>query len=196
MKAVVGLGNPGTRYQGTRHNIGFQVLDEIARLWEQTFTRKIRFGSWIAQGKRDDSTFLLVKPATYMNRSGLAVAKILKYFHLSPSDVLVILDDVSLNVGEIRLREKGSSGGHKGLASIMEEGRSEDFPRLRIGILSEEVGQEDLANFVLSPIQNHEEAKIERAICFSEKLVDSFIRSDFSESKKCLNDCKSRGELD
>ncbi len=133
MKCIVGIGNPGKEYQGTRHNIGFQVLDQIKS--------SKAFG--VSKG------LVLKKPSTFVNRSGVAVAEVVKRHRLSPGSVLVVCDDVHLEFGKMRLRAKGSSGGHRGLKSVIEALGTEEFPRLRIGIKNDRMPK-DLAPFVLN----------------------------------------------
>src|ERR1700694_4561333 len=130
MKAIVGLGNPGTEYEGTRHNIGFDVIDELARRWN-AHLKSWRSMAKVARVVGHDA--VLVKPVTFMNASGQAVGSIAEFYHLSPDDVLWIVDEVQLPLGKLRLRRSGSSGGHNGLKSVIAHVGS-DFPRLRIGI--------------------------------------------------------------
>ncbi|MCE5197759.1 aminoacyl-tRNA hydrolase [bacterium] len=133
MKVIVGLGNPGQQYAHTRHNIGFDVLDVLAK------RRKVRILSRQCRalvGSMDHlgEQVLLVKPQTYMNESGQAVGQILRKYRLEPSDLFVIYDDMDLPMGKIRIRMQGSSGGHKGMTSIIQHIHSTEFPRMRIGI--------------------------------------------------------------
>ncbi len=155
MKLVFGLGNPGASYERTRHNIGFQVLDILARRHGATFTTH-KFRSLAARIRVDGETVLLVKPLTYMNASGEAVGPIVRYYKVPLEDVLVVYDDLDLPFGTLRLRAKGGSGGHKGLKSIIQHLGSEDFPRLRVGI-GRPPGRMDPADFVLSPFTASEE---------------------------------------
>jgi len=142
-KLVIGLGNPGREYAGTRHNVGFAVLDELAERFGCSFRYKLRFAArvteWncgdIAVKNRSHNRIILAKPQSYMNRSGATVAALVGWSKLTPSDVLVVVDDADLPLGQIRLRPSGGSGGHNGLRSIIEAlGGSEEFARLRIGI--------------------------------------------------------------
>ncbi|MFH1681709.1 MAG: aminoacyl-tRNA hydrolase, partial [Candidatus Eisenbacteria bacterium] len=162
--AVVGLGNPGREYAGTRHNVGFRVVDALAGE-DRPFEKKGRYlfrGSRIAGRK-----VVLVKPATFMNRSGAAVAALFRDFDLSLDRVLVVSDDANLPLGRLRVRPGGSDGGQKGLASIIREIGSEEFSRLRLGIGLPPEGTE-LADFVLEPFLGEEErvvgAMIESAV--------------------------------
>jgi PTH1 family peptidyl-tRNA hydrolase len=134
-KLIVGLGNPGREYAGTRHNVGFAVLDELAERFGCSFRNKLRFAAKLTEWNCMAGRVVLAKPRTYMNRSGAAVAALLRKFGLGPADMLVVADDADLPIGQIRLRSSGGSGGHNGLRSIIEAlGGNEEFARLRIGI--------------------------------------------------------------
>ena len=133
MRIVVGLGNPGREYAATRHNLGFMVVDELARRAGASGSRK-RFRSEIAEGNLAGQKLVLVKPQTYMNLSGHAVRELVNWYHAAREDLLVVLDDLDLPFGTLRLRADGSAGGHNGLASVVEQLGSRAVPRLRIGI--------------------------------------------------------------
>ncbi len=133
MKIVVGLGNPGREYAATRHNLGFMVVDELARRAGAAGSRK-RFRSVLAEGLLAGQKLVLVKPQTYMNLSGHAVREVVNWYHVTREDLLIVLDDLDLPFGALRLRPEGSPGGHNGLASIVEQLGSRAIPRLRIGI--------------------------------------------------------------
>ncbi len=148
MRLLVGLGNPGERYRRTRHNVGFMVLDALASRAAGLEPREQR-EAWCVQASLAEQDVLLVKPLTFMNRSGAAVAPLVDQTGSTPADVLAIVDDVALELGSLRLRERGSHGGHNGLRSLVDALGSEDFPRLRIGIRNGEPPA-DLAGFVLS----------------------------------------------
>jgi PTH1 family peptidyl-tRNA hydrolase len=133
MKIVVGLGNPGREYAATRHNLGFMVADELARRAGATGSRK-RFRSEIAEGFLDGQKLVLVKPQTYMNLSGHAVREVVNWYHAAREDILVVLDDLDLPFGAVRLRADGSAGGHNGLTSVLEQLGTRAVPRQRVGI--------------------------------------------------------------
>ncbi len=133
MKAIVGLGNPGRRYAHTRHNVGFDVLDILAK------RRKVRIlgrqhRALVGRFERAGEEILLVKPQTFMNESGSAVGAVVRKHRLEPGDILVVYDDIDLPLGRLRIRTRGSSGGHKGMNSIIQSLGSNDFPRMRVGI--------------------------------------------------------------
>ncbi|MGE5390646.1 MAG: aminoacyl-tRNA hydrolase [Deltaproteobacteria bacterium] len=133
MKVIVGLGNPGKKYSNTRHNIGFKVLEEVARR-HGVHKEESRFDALIAHIILNGQKVLLVKPLTYMNLSGKAVQPVLHWYKADLSDLIVVFDDMDLPVGSLRLRADGGSGGHKGLTSIIERLGSREFSRLRLGI--------------------------------------------------------------
>jgi len=151
VKIVVGLGNPGKRYASTPHNAGFAVADELAERYGCGFRSSTRFRSRIARTSVPVPDLLLVKPQTYMNESGPAVATVLRYWKAGPGDLIVVLDDADLDAGRIRVRGSGSSGGHKGLDSIIGHVGSSRFARVRVGIGRGE-GRRDLVAHVLRPM--------------------------------------------
>jgi len=133
-RLIVGLGNPGEKYRKTRHNLGFEVIREFGRREGWDFKRDLRLQGKLANGVMKDQHFYLLFPTTYMNLSGVAVRKALHYFKLSQDSLLVVVDDVYVKLGEFRLREKGSSGGHNGLKSIEYELQTQNYARLRVGV--------------------------------------------------------------
>ncbi len=146
MLVCIGLGNPGRRYAKSRHNLGFMVLDALAGDLEVRW--KAEKGLYFtAEGMIGDAPFRMVKPTTYMNRAGVAVREMMGRYAVPPERILVVVDDVNLPLGRLRLRMKGSAGGHNGLASIIAQVGSEGFPRLRLGIGLPEAG--DLIEYVL-----------------------------------------------
>ncbi len=132
---IIGLGNPEAKYDKTRHNIGFEALDALAQAWQLSFTENRRFQGLFTEGMaRGNKKVYLLKPLTYMNRSGQSVRAVSNWYKLTPTSILVIYDDMDLPVGRIRMRLGGSAGGHNGMKSIISHLGSQDFPRLRIGI--------------------------------------------------------------
>jgi len=133
VKIVVGLGNPGREYAATRHNVGFMVVNRLAKLAGATAVKK-RFRSEIVEGMLDGEKFVLVAPQTYMNLSGHAVREVVNWYHLPPEDLILVADDLDLPFGTLRMRARGSAGGHNGLASIFEQLGTQEITRLKIGI--------------------------------------------------------------
>lgn len=165
-KLVVGLGNPGSKYEQTRHNIGFEVVDRLAEGVGVRFSRK--FDGLVAEIEIDFRKVVLLKPETFMNLSGRAVAQVLQFYKIERSDLLVICDDLTLPLGKLRLRGSGSDGGQKGLRDIIAAVGSDAFARLRIGI--GERGPMDAADFVLSRFR-HERPIVDDALILAVQAV-------------------------
>ena len=159
-KLVVGLGNPGRKYAGSRHNVGFQCLDRLAEAWGLSFSRR-KHKALLAQGEIAGLKVVLAKPQTFMNLSGQAVERLARFYRVPPESILVIHDDLDLPVGNIRLRPKGGSGGHKGMKSITERLGTQGFSRLRVGIDRPTHG--DPVDYVLDDFAPDELIAIEEA---------------------------------
>jgi len=149
MRIIVGLGNPGDTYKGTRHNVGFETIDKLGFDFDIPLKSQRRFRAHVGEGRIGRCPVLLVKPMTYMNLSGDAVGAILGYYKLPSSEVIVVYDDISLSVGDIRVRERGSAGGQKGMVSVIGRLGTNEFPRVRIGIGDKPPGW-TLSDYVLS----------------------------------------------
>lgn len=167
---VIGLGNPGAPYQGTRHNVGFEVVDELSRRRSLRLDREM-CGAQV--GRSADLT--LVKPLTYMNRSGYTVRCLLERHGDEAAEVLVIYDDVALRLGRLRLRSGGSPGGHRGMESIVENLRTTDIPRLRLGVGAAS-DEEDLADFVLAPFAQEERDTATAMIARAADATESWLK--------------------
>ncbi len=179
MPIIVGLGNPGSEYDKTRHNIGFEVVDHIAGTLGATYEAK--GGPWlVANTRHKGNSLVLLKPTTYMNLSGQAVSKALRIFGIVPQECMVITDDLNLPVGKLRIRKTGSDGGHNGLSDIIGRLGSTDFPRMRIGI-GNDFPKGRQADYVLSPFSADERLLIdelipkasEAALCFAREGTDA-----------------------
>ena len=181
MTVLVGLGNPGRNYSDTKHNFGFWVLDKFAE------KRSLKFQA----GKGDyllvkSNNIALVKPTTYMNNSGIAVADYCRYFQNTPEELLVVYDDIDLPLGTLRFKPSGGSGGHKGMESIIYQLESEDFNRLRIGISAEnEMGPSE--RYVLSPFPKDWKEKINEMIEKACDGIDYFLTHDMKETMNKFN---------
>ena len=188
MKLIVGLGNPGTSYRGTRHNVGFEVVDEVARRSDLAFRSgpaEAAVASFRSVSGGRESV-VLVKPLTYMNRSGIAVGALQRYYRIRLVDLLVITEDVNLDLGRIRARRKGSAGGHNGLRSVIDEVATEGFSRIRIG-----VGRGDpergLAGRVLSRFTESERPVIDEAVGRAADAAVLFVDSGIDEVMNVFN---------
>ncbi len=187
--AIIGLGNPGSGSERTRHNAGFRAVDAIAEKFsEGEWQNKQKFLAVAREGRILAAPILILKPTTYMNRSGESVRKVVDFFKLDPkTQILILCDDIDLPLGEMRLRMKGGPGTHNGLKSIVET-LGEEFPRLRIGIGSQPVGA-DLATWVLSVAPLEEEKKIAAAIKAIPEQVRTYVRGRIS----CPRSRRQRG---
>lgn len=177
MKLICGLGNPGEKYERTRHNVGFRVLDALARALNfPEFSEK---GKYLLSSQGEGAAkILLMKPLTYMNLSGEAVSEVMNFYKIAPADLTVVYDDVDLPLGTLRFREKGSAGTHNGMKSIVEHLATLDFPRLRVGIESRgETAPEqmELDVFVLAPFLPDEESTLKGTIKEAVELLEKSL---------------------
>lgn len=188
MFLIIGLGNPERRFEGTRHNIGFDVIDALAeryRIAVREKSHRALCGSGVIEGVK----VMLVKPQTYMNASGESVAELVNYYHLDPGEeMLVIFDDISLAPGNIRVRKKGSAGGHNGVKSIIRELGTQDFMRIKVGV-GEKPGDWDLAAHVLSRMNREDREKAEDAIG---EAVSAAVLMIQGQADKAMNDFNAK----
>jgi peptidyl-tRNA hydrolase, PTH1 family len=183
VKLVVGLGNPGPKYRDTRHNVGFWVVDELARRWHLA-------EAW---RERDEALYVkqpggsvLIKPLTFMNLSGFAVSRLRQFFQAEPPDILVIVDEVALPLGRLRARGRGSAGGHNGLKSVIEQLGTTEFPRLRIGVGRGDA-RRDLADHVTSKFDPDERDTIHAATLRAADAAEMFISEGIERVMNTFN---------
>jgi PTH1 family peptidyl-tRNA hydrolase len=181
MKVVVGLGNPGSKYAGTRHNIGFMVIDYLAES-PRAGRFQSRFQGQIAELIEEGEKILLVKPETFMNLSGRCVREVMNFYQVAVADLLVVCDDINLPLGRLRVRARGSDGGQKGLRDIQNHLGTADYARLRIGIDSP--GEADAADYVLSRFRPSEKPVMEEAIAGAAEAVMYWVRNGV---EACMN---------
>jgi PTH1 family peptidyl-tRNA hydrolase len=184
VKAIVGLGNPGPQYRGTRHNVGFDVVEELARRGSLGF-ESAPAEALIAKWRRPEDVVLLVKPLTFMNLSGQAVGELSRYFKIDVADLIVIVDEVHLPLGKLRARKKGSAGGHNGLKSIIAH-LGDEFARLRLGV-GRGGDQRNLADHVLSKFEKDEAAEVERMTARAADAAEMFITSGIGAVMNAFN---------
>ena len=184
MKLIVGLGNPGKKYENTRHNMGFMAVDLLSDQANIDVDKEV-FHGLMGRGKIYEQDVILFKPTTFMNLSGTAVQEVVHYFKIELEDIVVIYDDMALEPGTIRLRKEGSSGGHKGMQNIIDCLSTEQIKRIRIGI--GEPGENDTIDFVLSKPLKDEVPVIEEAIANAVRAVKEMLKSDFDRAMNKYN---------
>lgn len=185
MSLIVGLGNIGQEYEGTRHNIGFEIVDAIAETLSTTF-RPGNGPFVVAEGRHRGRKVVLIKPTTYMNKSGVAVRKALSEYKTDKQDCLIVYDDLNLDVGDVRLRPQGSAGGHNGIANIIELLGTREFPRLRFGI-GNDFPKGRQVDFVLSPFNNSDQKYLEEGIQKAHDACLHFVREGIAKTMNNFN---------
>ncbi|GAC1475444.1 MAG: aminoacyl-tRNA hydrolase [Isosphaeraceae bacterium] len=184
MKLVVGLGNPGSKYEGTRHNIGFEVIDRLAAGGVgATFSR--RFEGLLAETEIDFQRVLLLKPQTFMNLSGRSVGQALRFYKMETTDILVVCDDLALPLGKLRIRGGGSDGGQKGLRDITAHLGTQEYARLRVGI--GERGEADASDYVLTRFRNAERPVIDDGLILASQAVAVWIAKGLADAMNRFN---------
>lgn len=190
-RLIIGLGNPGTQYYKNRHNVGFMAVDEIAQKFEfdESITSK-KFEAEIGISDIGGEEVTMVKPLTFMNNSGKAVSAIANFYKIEPKDILVIYDDIDLELGVIRVREKGGAGTHNGMKSIIQDLGTDAFPRIRIGTESRggtAPAKQDTSSFVLSNFHGEELQIAEKNIRKVPEIVESWIKEGIDKTMSKFN---------
>ncbi len=185
IKVIIGLGNPGSKYDNTKHNIGFDVIDYISHQYNISIN-KVKFKSIIGEGKIDGERVILVKPQTYMNLSGESVREIIEWYKLPVGNIIIIFDDIDLNMGKIRVRPKGSAGSHNGMKSVIYQIQDDNFPRIRIGIGRPPEGW-DLADYVLSKFGADDRKIMDESVKNAAKAVEIIIKSGVDSAMNLIN---------
>lgn len=180
---IVGLGNPDKKYINTRHNVGFEIIDTLASFYNIK-VNKVRFKALLGEGIIGKNRVILAKPQTYMNLSGESVRDICDYFNILPENIVVLYDDISLDIGKIRIRKSGSAGGHNGMKNIIYHLYTEDFPRVRFGI-GTPTG--DLADYVLSKFSKSETEKLVEAAKCSPDILELILNGDILKAMNKYN---------
>ncbi len=185
MKLICGLGNPGKKYEQTKHNMGFQVIDRL----EETYhipVNKIKHRALEGNGIVAGEKLVLLKPQTFMNLSGESVKEAMQFYKLSVEDLIVIYDDISLPVGAVRIREKGSAGGHNGMKNIIAHLGSSQFVRIRVGV-GAKPAEWDLADYVLSGFAANEQKEVQDGIALAARAVDLLVRQGLQQAMNQVN---------
>lgn len=189
-KLIVGLGNPEPKYDHTRHNIGFEVIDELARVWQISLTNNKRFQALVGEGRIGGQTVYLLKPLTYMNRSGQAIRAAIDWYKLDPTSVLVVYDDMDLPLGRLRWRLSGSAGGHNGMKSTISHLGSQTFPRLRLGIgkpLGQVSADAETISHVLGKFAPQEKPIVREVLALSVEAIDRSLRDGVAKVASLYN---------
>ena len=187
---IVGLGNPESKYDQTRHNIGFDAVNSLAKAWSLSWQDNKRFQGSIAEGLSPyGDKIRLLKPLTYMNRSGQAVRAVIDWYKIAPGSVLVIYDDMDLPVGRLRMRRAGSAGGHNGMKSIISHLGGQDFPRLRIGIGKSD-GKKQTIGHVLGKFAPEEKKVIQEILAISVDAVEKSLKEGVEKAMNIYNSKK------
>jgi PTH1 family peptidyl-tRNA hydrolase len=183
---LVGLGNPGAKYESTRHNMGFLAVDKLAELERFKFS-KLRFKAWTAAAELGGQKVLVMKPQTYMNLSGEAVGQAARFYKIPPEHVLVISDDISLPIGKVRIRSGGSAGGHNGLKSIIAHLGSDQFPRIKVGVGMPDNADYDIADWVTGRPMGDEQKPLMEALDKAVAAVPVVIRDGVDKAQNKFN---------
>jgi len=186
MRLIVGLGNPGPEYRETRHNAGFTVVDALADRWRVGDAWREKFDALQIKTMRGEESVLLAKPLTFMNLSGRAVAAIAGFYKIEPADVLVVVDEVALPLGRLRVRRDGSAGGHNGLKSIIEHLGTQAFPRMRVGVGRGDT-RRDLANHVLGRFEPDERDTVSAAVLRAADASEMFLSDGIERVMNAFN---------
>jgi len=185
MKLIVGLGNPTGQYEGTRHNVGFEVIDRLVDEYGIGLDM-VKHKGMYGKGRIEGQTVILLKPMTYMNLSGESVAAVASYYKIEPSDIIVVYDDINLDVGRLRVRGKGSAGGHNGIKNLIAHLHTEEFPRVRVGV-GMKPPRMDLADYVLSRFTKEEQEKMNEGYDRAVKAVAMLVSDELEQAMNDYN---------
>jgi len=185
MRLIVGLGNPGKKYENTRHNVGFKAIDRLSRDLDIPVLKE-KCGALIGEGMIGNSKVMLAKPQMFMNLSGTSVASLIHWFKLDPAKMMLIYDDLDLDVGQLRIRSKGNSGGHKGVESVITALKTSELSRIRIGIGRPSVESEGI-DYVLANIPGSEQEAVDSAIVKAAESASMIISDGIEEAMNRYN---------
>lgn len=186
MKMLVGLGNPGKEYEKTRHNVGFMVIDAIVDSVDSAIHWKEEHQALTCRVTISDETVLLVKPQTYMNKSGESVGALMRYYKIAPEDIYCVYDDMDLPVGKLRIRPNGSAGGHNGIKSMLTHVGTEQFPRFRLGI-GRPLPQWTVIDHVLAPFTEEQQEAIEKGVKATAKAMKGTVSLGLDKAMNRFN---------
>ena len=175
MYVIAGLGNPGKKYENTRHNIGFITIDQLAEKHDIKVD-KLKFKALVGEGRISGQKVILVKPQTYMNLSGESLQEVVNFYKVEPENLIVIYDDIDLELGTLRIRKAGSAGTHNGMRSVVQHLNSKDFPRIRIGMGGP--GKRDLVDFVIGGFTKDEKGPLEETVTKAVEAIECIVEKD------------------
>ena len=184
---IVGLGNPGSKYARTRHNIGFQLVERLAERWKAGWTAEKKFNAVVARCERNGARILLCQPQTYMNASGETVGAMASFYRLALPRLVVAVDDADLPLGQIRMRANGSSGGHHGLESIEKYLGTRDFARLRLGIGRTADGRREISDYVLAPFSGAEIPVVDKVLATASEQIECWLDAGIQKAMSQFN---------
>jgi PTH1 family peptidyl-tRNA hydrolase len=184
---IAGFGNPGREYAGTRHNIGFMLVEQLATRWRAAWVREKKFSARVARVEVDGRRVILCQPQTYMNASGEAVAALRGFYRLPCGQMLVVVDDADLPLGQVRLRPEGSSGGHHGLESVEQQLGTREYPRLRLGIGRREEDGRQISNYVLGQFAAAESPAVKEVLNRAGLQVECWLKAGIKEAMNQFN---------
>jgi peptidyl-tRNA hydrolase, PTH1 family len=184
---IVGLGNPGSKYARTRHNIGFQLVERLADRWKAIWAAEKKFNAVVAKAERNGARIILCQPQTYMNASGETVGAMASFYRLALPRVVVAVDDADLLLGQIRMRGNGSSGGHHGLESIEKHLGTRDFARLRLGIGRTADGRREISDYVLAPFTSAETTVVDKVLATASEQIECWLDAGIQKAMSQFN---------
>ena len=186
MKLIVGLGNPGSEYRETRHNVGFMVADALVNRWRVADQWREKFDALVIKTMVGEESVILAKPVTFMNLSGQAVSGLAGFYKIEPADVFIVTDDVALPLGRLRARREGGAGGHNGLKSIIQSLATQAFPRMRVGVGRGD-GRRDLADHVLGRFETDERDTVSAAVLRAADATETFLSDGIERVMNAFN---------
>ncbi|MGG6270273.1 aminoacyl-tRNA hydrolase [Leptolyngbya sp. AN03gr2] len=184
---IVGLGNPGSKYENTRHNVGFLAVDRLAKVWQISLSETKKFHGFFGEGTSPAGKIRLLKPTTYMNLSGQSIRSVIDWYKLPPESVMVIYDDMDLPVGRLRIRLSGSAGGQNGMKSAIAHLGTQNFPRLRIGIGSAKANEKDAVSHVLGTFAPDEKSAIDEVLDLTVNAVELSLKQGVEKAMSLYN---------
>ncbi|MBW4441040.1 MAG: aminoacyl-tRNA hydrolase [Plectolyngbya sp. WJT66-NPBG17] len=184
---IVGLGNPGSKYENTRHNVGFLAVDRLAKIWKISLSETKKFQGFFGEGMSPAGKIRLLKPTTYMNNSGQSIRAVLDWYKISPEAVMVIYDDMDLPVGRLRIRLSGSAGGQNGMKSAIAHLGTQQFPRLRIGIGSAKSNEKDAVSHVLGSFAPSEKSTIDEVLDLTVSAIELSLKQGVEKAMSLYN---------